>query len=331
MRTLNFTGSESQFDYTAITSDAYSFVFEPNTLKITLGSGYSATQEVTISANGITQKRNCINRVCTFDLSTIFESYFADKDFTLNYAANADDPFYQSSFDLIVEVQGDLTEINAINYSLRWGAYQFDEDNAPSDFSFPIWLGKPLVINSSQEHDNWELFYGISSTGTGIKALSLSDAASSFLYITKLSSDIIQTISYYPETCPADGNYLQWVDTYGQIWHYMFYKNKEKKYSKTITSGEFIPYYPTRRFDSQNGLGKVKEKTTKRSFTCFQSIDESIYSIVESIISSPIVRYYTNDRWIEVKIKDSTYEPTDRGFIDIEFTVELPTDFNQKR
>jgi hypothetical protein len=321
-RTITHSGATAPFNYTILTSDAYSFVFEPNTLKITLGSGYSTTQEVSIAANGITLKRNCISRVCTFDLSVIFESYFANKDFTLNYSANADDPFYQASFNVVVTA---LTEIENVPFSLRWGAYQFDEAKSNADYTFPYWGGYPLLVNSDKEHDSSV----IGSTISGVKTIPVTSTAI-FTHEVKLSSTKVQTITYEPQTCPI-GHYLQWTDEHGMIRHFMFYANREKQIAKEIKSGEMIPYYPTSLSDSNNGLGKVIEKTKQRSFGCFQSVEENIYPMVESIASSPIVKYYTNSKWIEVKVKDMTIEPLKRGYVDIEFKVELPQDFNQKR
>jgi hypothetical protein len=325
-RTITHTGATSPFNYTIVTSPAYAFVFEPNTLKITLGSGYATTEEVTITANGITHKRNCINRVCTFDLSTIFESYFKKKDFTLNYADDAADPFYQSSFNVVVSA---LTETENVPFSLRWGAYQFDEVNSNADYSFPFWVSMPLVLNTETESD--ETCIGGIFDLLGVNQRIVVGFTGAFDYDIFLNSTLVQKITYIPQTCPIDGHYLQWVDEHGKIIHFMFYRNREKQNAKEIKSGEFIPYYPTSLDDSQNGLGKVIEKTKQRTFGCFQSVEEAIYPIVESIASSPIVKYWTNSKWIEVKVKDMPIEPLRHGYVDIEFTVELPKDFNQKR
>jgi len=191
-RTVTHIGPTPPFDYTIVTSPAYAFVFEPHTLKVTLGSGYSLTEEVTIAANGITLKRNCIARVCTFDLSVIFESYFADKTFELNYAANAADPFYHVSFDVTVTA---LTESYQVNYSLRWGAYQFDEVKSNADYSFPFWVGYPLVLNSDKEH-NYSIAIndGSDNEYIGVGTMPFT-AIADFLYRTLLSSVKVQHIN----------------------------------------------------------------------------------------------------------------------------------------
>jgi hypothetical protein len=328
-RIVNHTGATAPFDYTIVTSPAYAFVFEPHTLKITLGSGYNETQEVTIEANGIPLKRNCIARVCTFDLSVIFESYFADKTFELNYAANAADPFYQSSFNVVVTA---LTETQNVPFSLRWGAYQFDEVKSDADYTFPIWSEYPLVINSDKEHDTSIIAGSVDNDGTisAVDTIAITDSTATFTHEVKLSGTKVQTITYVPQTCPV-GHYMQWVDEHGMIRHFMFYANREKQIAKEIKSGETIPYYPTSIEDTTFGRGKVLEKSKQRTFGCFQSVEEAIYPIVESIASSPIVKYWTNSKWIEVKVKDMTIEPLKRGYVDIEFMVELPTDYIQRR
>jgi len=323
-RTVTHTGATAPFDYTIVTSPAYAFVFEPHTLKVTLGSGYSLTEEVTIAANGITLKRNCIARVCTFDLSVIFESYFADKTFELNYAANAADPFYQASFNVVVTA---LTETQNVPFSLRWGAYQFDEVKTNADYSFPFWVGYPLVLNSDKEHDKEYIDTVLFSSDPA--ALTLTKTAA-FNYKVELATVKVQQITFEPQTCPV-GHYMQWVDEHGMIRHFMFYANREKQITKEIKSGEIIPYYPTSIEDTTFGRGKVLEKSKQRTFGCFQSVEETIYPIVESIASSPIVKYWTNSKWIEVKVKDMTIEPLKRGYVDIEFMVELPTDYIQRR
>ena len=329
MRTITHTGATTPYNYTIETSNNYSLVFEPNTLKVTLGSGYAATQEVTIAANGITLKRNCIAWVCTFDLSVIFESYFANKNYALNYSANTADPFYKLAFNIVITA---LTETHNVQYTLRWGAYQFDEIKSNANYSFPFWVGMPLVVNSDKEHDRWYYTRNQTvNTNASIQTVVIdTSTAVTITHEVTLSNQSVQIITYTPKTCP-NGHYLQWVDSHGRIIHYMFYANRDKQNAREIKSGETIPYYPKSIDDSVYGLGKVLEKSKQRTFGCFQSVEDTIYPIVESIVSSPIVKYWKNSRWIEVKIKDMTVEGMKRGYVDIEFTVELPKDFIQRR
>lgn len=302
----------------------YCYIFEPNILKVVCEAATpSTTKEVTLVSNGITLKRNCINSVCYFDMSAIFESYFNDSTFTLNYSANEYDPFFKTCL-FTISAPGEITQTNVLK-KLRWGAYQFDEVNSNADFTFPFWVGQPLLVNSSKNHDSSVL----GSTISGVKTIPVTSTVQ-FTHEVKLSGTKVQTITYDPQTCQT-GHYLQWVDAHGQIWHFMFYRNTEFQNTSEIKAGETVPYYPLSLTDSAFGRGKLIEKEKKRSFACFQSVDEAIYPIVETILSSPIVKYYTNSKWIEVKIKDQTTKPARAGLVDILFDVELPNDYTQTR
>jgi len=307
----------------------YCYIFEPNILKVVCENTSVPTKEVTLISNGITLKRNCIASVAYFDMSVLFESYFNAATFALDYSANANDPFFATC--LFTISAPDETTQTDVSKKLRWGAYQFDEVYSNADFKFPYWPGYPLVINSSKNHDETIITSTESYDGTysGVKTIP-SDAVDQFTQETKLATVKVQTITFEPQSCPT-GHYLQWIGTHGQIWHYMFYASRERQITKEIKSGEIIPYYPLSLTDSQFGRGKVIEKIKDRSFGCFQSVDETIYPIVESILFSPIVKYWTNSKWIEVKIKDNAVTPQRSGMVDIEFMVELPTDFNQRR
>lgn len=307
----------------------YCYIFEPNILKVVCENTSVPTKEVALISNGITLKRNCIASVAYFDMSVLFESYFNAATFALDYAANANDPFFATC--LFTISAPDETTQTDVSKKLRWGTYQFDEINSNADFKFPYWPGYPLVINSSKNYDHWYLLSSteIDTDNAAIQTLPLV-LTEPFTYEVQLTASKIQEITFDPQTCPI-GHYLQWVDTHGKIWHYMFYASRERQITKEIKSGEVILYYPLSLSDSQFGRGKVIEKIKDRSFGCFQSIDETIYPIVESILFSPIVKYWTNNKWIEVKIKDNAVTPQKAGMVDIEFMVELPTDFNQRR
>lgn len=308
----------------------YNFVFEPNFLKVTCENTTDPSKEVTVSGNGIVLKRNCHDSVATFDLSVIFESLFDTPTFLVNYSSVEWDMFYE-----IVDIEIIATDETTISetFKVRWGCYQFDEVKSNDDYTFPYWVGYPLAINSDKEYDHWYLSSAnqLDYDNAEVDIIPIpTTTTEQFTHEVKLSGIKVQTVTYIPQTFPI-GNYLQWVDGHGVVRHFMFYSNREKQIAKEIKSGELVPYYPTSLADSQFGRGKVIEKTKQRSFGCFQSVEETIYPIVESIASSPIVKYWTNNKWIEVKIKDMTIEPLKRGYVDIEFTVELPKDFNQRR
>lgn len=332
MRTITHIGSTTDYNYTITTSDAYSFVFEPNTMTVEVGAGYNDPAEVTLSVgitNPLVLSRYCIDNKAVFDLSVFAELYFSGSDFTLDYVTAQNDPFYKSEFNILVKVNG--MESENVPFSFRWGAYQFDEALRPAVY-FPFWENMPLVVNSEREYDSYVLSGGVTISGSGVKTIPVSSSAN-FDYQVLLAGNNVKTNHYVLQTCPTDGHYLQWVDSLGKIWHYMFYKSRDKQTSTEIKTTEEIPYYPLGRTDSQNGLSKIISKTKQRSFGCYQSVDENNYKIVESILSSPIVKYYdqVNFIWIGVKIKDATINPMRSGMVDIEFTVELPKDFIQRR
>ena len=306
----------------------YCYIFEPNILKVTCEDTGDPTKELVLVSNGITLKRNCIASVAYFDMSVIFESYFKAKTFALNYLTSAADPFYADcTFNITTSDEEDIIDKPV---KLRWGAYQFDEVNSNADFSFPFWVGMPLVLNSSKNHDySFATNDGGDNEYIGVGTIPFT-ASADFQYRTSLSSVKVQHIDFKAQTCPT-GHYLQWVDAHGQIWHFMFYKNAEFQNTSEIKAGEIVPYYPLSLTDSVFGRGKLIEKSKMRSFGCFQSVDEAIYPIVETILSSPIVKYWVNSKWIEVKIKDQTTKPARAGLVDILFDVELPNDYTQTR
>lgn len=301
----------------------YCYIFEPNILKVTCENTSDPTKEVVLTANGITLKRNCINSVCYFDMSVIFESYFNNLKFEFNYSDVVDDPFFATCLFDLDSASEDLIVEQPVK--LRWGAYQFDEIKSSADFSFPFWVGMPLIVNSQEKYSEWACSASGGSGGEGVKTVPVTETNSFYF-----QSDDGQKITYNPITCPT-GHYFHWVDAHGQIWHYMFYASRERQTATEIKSGESVVYYPLSLTDSQQGNNKILSKSKQRTFNCFQSVDESIYPIVQSILSSPIVRYWINSKWVGVQIKDNTVSPEKRGFVDIEFTVELPNDFIQTR
>jgi hypothetical protein len=328
MRTITHSGvGGATFDFSVVTTEAYAFVFAPNTMVITLGSGYDATQEVTIAANGITLKRNCLNRVVTFDLSAIFESWFATSEFAVP-ATTDSDPFWKEPFNVVVTA--DTGESENVHFSLRWGARQFDEASIPAAITFPFWAELPLNINTDKCHDAWELTGGVTASGTGVDMI-LVEATADFAYIVKQASTTVQTTSYKVNDCPSDGHYLRWVDAHGRLWHFNFYRNREQSRTVTTANALTIPVYPLSIEDSVNGVKRVTQKEKQRTFTCFASVDEDIYEIVASVVASPKVEYWTNPKWVGVTIPDMTEQPVERWTKDIEFTVELPKDFIQRR
>lgn len=325
MRTINHTGATAPYNYTIQAPDYYSMVFDPNTLLVTLSSGYSPTEEVTLVCNGITLKRNCINRVCRFDLSALFESCF-NSDFAITYGGNISDPFYKTEFDVIVSA---LTETETIKQTLRWGTYQPDESRTPVNINFPFWQSMPLLIGSEYEYAKWKIGEG----GTVITGVQLVDpfAIGAFPFIVLNGSNVeIARTTYYPVSC-TDGHYLRWVDSHGVIRHYMFTPERKKDKTTEIKEEGRTPIYPTSQTDYANGKAKVQAKTKQRTFNCSASVESEIYDIVASIVSSPIVAYYTNGQWVGVTIAATKLDEDTTWTKDINFTVQLPTDNIQRR
>lgn len=328
MRTITHIGVPTTRNFTITAPVYYSFVFDPNILSVEVATGYYDTQEVTITCNGITQKRNCVGYKCNFDLSAIFRSFFANSDFKLNYTAVSDDPFFQEEFNIAIKVGYDTENVP---FTLRWGCHQFDEPATPTVINFPFFVGYPLVINSQLEHDQLQVeHYAIINYINDVKTYNPSFTVN-FVAKYKASGVTVQTINYLASNCRS-GSYLEWVDSRGQVWHYLFKNEAEKSIKTTITTDNETIKYPTSITDSYNGRLQINSKSKQRSRMCYASVSEDIYTIIESIASSPIVTLWDNNyKWIGVKVSDMSVQATTDWTIDIEFEIQLPKDFIQKR
>jgi hypothetical protein len=112
----------------------------------------------------------------------------------------------------------------------------------------------------------------------------------------------------------------------------MFYASKERDTLKEIKTGEVLRVYPDSFADGDyNGRDLVVSKSKRRSFPCYATVDSDIYPIIESIAASPLVAWYTAERWVNVRIADMTISPKKRFTQDIEFMVLMPEDYVQSR
>lgn len=332
-RTITHTGASAPLNFTVIAPDQYTFVFSPNRLKITLGAGYSATQAVTIAANGITKTRNAIARVVYFDLADIFRSYFDGSDFTLPTTGVLADPFYQTDFNVVVTAA--TGEAENVPFRLRWGAEQFDRRLITTAFTFPYWAGLPLVLNSAMNHESYSITTDTTPiTGTSQHAVWVTNTGDTFTYTVNVgSSDPLfpERVITFEKQCAMSGIYLQWVDSFGAVWYFNFIASKRTEHAETIKTGDKIAYYPLNIDDSTFGREKVVTKQKSRKLQAFASVDEAIYDIVSSVCSSPDVRWWDGSRWIGVNIGDVTLNPSTSWTKDFEFIVELPEDYVQER
>ena len=334
-RTINHSGSTAPYNFTVVAPDEYTYIFSPNFLQITLGAGYSATQEVSISCNSITLKRNCIDRVCNFDLSAIFESYFADADFSIDYDNIVNDPFFYGGVHVVVTAN--TGEAETIDFDLRWGAYQFDEAEPETwvDVNMPFWVGMPLVFNTFITYDKITIDGTEYSTPT--KSYPIEKTAD-FNLVSAINAggsppvyQIQESVKFKVNDCPTDGYYFMFVDSHGQIRHYMFNPSKTNLLSTEVkTTGELM-LYPLSLDSTINGRTKQISKSKQRKFACYAEVDKDIFEIVQSIGSSPIVRLYSNEKWIDVKISDMTIRQTTAWTQDLEIEVQLPEDYIQTR
>jgi hypothetical protein len=330
MRTITITGSPTPGkDVVIVAPDEYAFVFAPNTMTVTVGSGYATTEEVTITSNGITLKRNCINRVCKFDLSVIFKSYFKTAKFDIDYALDVYDPFFVDNVAVTVTAG---TTTDDVDFTLKWGALQFDEPDAPTVINFPFWVGSPLCLNADMPFVTWKSDE-LDINGDYSQLIIISSATVDFDFqLLNITPETIQQTNFKVQTCPSDGHYLRWVDGRGKLWHFMFYASKERDTLKEIKTGEVLKQYPE-SFEDGDYLGRelVISKSKRRSFPCYATVDSDIYPIIESIAASPLVAWYTAERWVNVRIADMTISPKKRFTQDIEFMVLMPEDYVQSR
>lgn len=313
------------YDFSIIAPNSYAYIFSPNVLTVTLGTSYAANAVVSISGNSVTLSRRAINRVVLFDLMPIFESKFPSNDFNLAPSSAIVDPMYGTSFNVVVSVG---SSSHPVPFSLRWGAMQHDENPSYSAIRFPYWTGKPFCINSSLEHNYWTHSIGGGASGTTPLLIPIS-TTSQFTYTVEQDFNV-KTTTFFPVTCPSDGYYLRWVDTYGEVHYYMFYKSRERGIAAAISQKTTMNRYPNEYTDSTIGRNVPTAKDRERSFNCFASVENEIYGIISSIASSLIVHYYVAGRWVRVNVAPLTIAPQVGLMSDIEFTVELPKDYMQR-
>ena len=319
MRTIT---SSANFSISA--PDAYAYIFSPNVLTVTLGSGtWPANQLVYLIGNGITLSRRAIGHVVRFDLMPIFESKFANTDF--NLATSTSDALYAVPFNCVVSVGGNITYVS---FALRWGALQHDSTISYAAIRFPFWPNKPLTLNNSLEYTSWAHTIGGGNSGTDVLQLVV-DTTVQFTY-TVTNGASSQVTTFYPVSCPTDGHYLQWVDATGRIWQYMFNPSRMNGTTRTTSNDGSILRFPVDYTDSTKGRDLPVKKPKQRTFQCFASVDNDIYDIVASVVSSPIVFYHTAGRWVRVTIAPTSIQPDAGWMSDIEFTVELPRDYIQR-
>lgn len=322
MRTLYYSEGTAN-EIKVIVNDEFTFVFQPNYAEVELGSNYSATEEVTLTDGTITLKRNCINRKCVFDLSLFLETAFTFDNLNILYLADNDDLTIST---VLLDLTADSNKVD-VDFVAKWGALQPD-DVLTYDIKFPYWHDLPLFVNTDFEHDNI-LIDGVSNTNNYVYIIDR-ESGGDFTFETKLAGNSVTKITFEDTICPSDGHYLSWIDTHGRFWHYKFFASKESLRTLEVKSGAMIPVYPLNMSDFINGKERVISKSRQRSFGCFASVPEEIYFIIESIISSPVVRYYSNYNWIGVQVSDVTMKAKKGGYVDIEFEVKLPSDYIQK-
>lgn len=322
MRTI--TGAAS---FTISAPDAFTYIFSPNVLTVTLASNvWDANQIVIIVGNGLTFTRRAIGHVARFDLMPIFESKFPDTDFDLYPASGFGDRFFADDFNIAVSVGGNVTNVP---FRLRWGALQHDEVMSYASIKFPFWVGKPLAINNSVDHAFWQHNIDGGASGTGVITLR-ADSTAQFIYLVGLGQ-LSQSTTYYPVTCSStNGHYLQWIDQRGRIWQYMFTPNRVNGTATEVNSSGGLKRYPVDFTDSTKGRDLPARKDKQRTFQCFASVDIDIFPIVASVVASPIVRLWAQNRWVRVTIAPQTITPDVGWMSDIEFTVELPRDYVQR-
>lgn len=319
-------------DYTIIGPDAYTFIFAPNILTVTLGTSYAANQLVTLVGNGVTLSRRAINRVAIFDLMPILETPFTTTDFAIVYSAspNPTDPLYRFSFNTTVTAGASAV---TVPFEIRWGALQHDDAftiNFNNNITFPYWTGKPLVLNTEVQH-SFKYVPELSLTANPGEMINIPTSTNiDFTFAVGAGSTNYQVTNFKKQTCPADGRYLRWIDQRGRIWHYMFNPNRMQGVQTTTAHEGAISRFAVDYTDSEKGQSLPQRKLSQRSFQCFATVDNDIYHIVSSIVKSPFVHWFIAGRWVRVTITPTTLAPDTGWMSDIEFTVELPTDYTQR-
>lgn len=298
MRTINISSK-----ITGSYPEQRVWAFSPNRMIVNLTSDFAENAEVTISMNGYTQKRNCINRTCTFILDVLFQSYFKGVDFSVLGTTTP-----TMVFDKSLTISATQTDTTVISGSLSpfdiiWGALQQGETESTAETIYRFGT-LPLTITQTIG-DNWRdtanTYSGTTNYGKHIDIQTLTEDGYPYDILLRDNTTIKKTYILSHSSC-TDGVYFRWIDSKGEYKYYLLQQASDETSSK---NGSSFKHYLTSTTDLRN-KDQLISKTASKSIQCgVQTADDTITAFLRGCQQSLKHWAYINSQWIEMVLEDS--------------------------
>lgn len=333
--------SSSTTQITISYPDRRSFAFSPNIATVTLGSAYAVNAEVSLEMNGYIQKRNCINRTCTFILDALFQSFFSSA--VLDYAEDGATATMVKDKIIIIKATHSTTletvTLDSTNATdIIWGGLQLGQIEPTSEIIYS-WEGLPITITNTwatgyklkfvsgetreivvsglTKGSNIDLDVALASFKNQYNSLEYNplEYMTSITPLTVIDFDFILTNdgstplkTYHIDTQGGclDGKYIRWIDMQGE---YKYYLLQQASQSTDAKNGESFRHYPTTTV-SLNGYirsrNQLISKTTTKTIQCgVQTADDDVTLLLRGCQNSIKHWVYENATWVEITLEDS--------------------------
>lgn len=127
----------------------------------------------------------------------------------------------------------------------------------------------------------------------------------------------------------GDGVYLRWIDRHGFYQYWLFSKGQDDIKSNQYGEQLYQDYEVGGR--GYYGVSRMQGMEVANTMRiCASLVDRDYYSMVRTIIGSPMVDMYQDGVWIPVRINNSTVSDEGKSLQDIEFSIVLPDIITQK-
>lgn len=125
------------------------------------------------------------------------------------------------------------------------------------------------------------------------------------------------------------GIYLRWIDRHGFYQHWLFSKGQDDMKSNQYGEQLYQDYEVGGR--GYYGVSRMQGMEVANTMRiCASLVDRDYYSMIRTIIGSPMVDMYQDGVWIPVRIDNSTVSDEGKSLQDIEFSIVLPDIITQK-
>lgn len=335
------------------------FAFSPNTLYVTIPDTLPDNSPVTITGNGLSFTRNCLNGSVIFPLDGLLKSLF-DAESISRVTEGVDMQEMQSIKSLDVKVYYNYTlqaTYETLSFTVIWGALQLGETyNVVTQKKW--WVNLPFTTGIIGASTNTVLAkFGGNSTinlgekgsiGTLISPEDITGHTQDQLLIVQFAdgvqittfgiefdktfqSENVGVLKLIPYTC-TDGHYLRWVNQIGDFEYHLLKQSFDTGISTETGAKELVNYYPTSESDTLIGRSRITQKTGRDSLLAGDvAIDEYDYQKLKYLLLSPIVQYYNQvtQKWIGIRISDATLSPENEVLKQFNCTIVFPDYYTQ--